>query len=415
MNIFIERIGRTFRRAVNIREDRQSNFQAMLYIVKILHSKSRLIFQHLNGLLHVLTPAYGAAERERHARMRVEGFPFLAVTVVGGVEDLLVMARFLRDMTAAVGPFSFDVFCAQTKLSDWIFSSIPGFGEARFDAMAQIGSAGSVYDAYLKINQTVTVLEGSIKSAGFCQNSALLATLKTIEDSVYKLKIYVDNQPRLDNGIGHVAVYSNATRCDFLHHMAAIPYGGDAYDIPTDSDVIDRFSLQGKQWITVHNGFDTQFVVSGERATKCYPHFASTLAQMKQARPDLLIIQVGTSSSEKLAGVDYDLIGKTTLREVGALLRGAALHLDNESGLVHLATCLGTRSVVVFGPTPADYFGYRTNVNITPIHCGGCWWIDDLWMDRCPRKLSVPECTYTLPPADVATKALVALAEMEAA
>ncbi|MBS1084497.1 glycosyltransferase family 9 protein [Gluconobacter kondonii] len=373
-----------------------------------------LVFQHLNGLLHALTPAYGAAERERHARIRVEGFPFLAVTVVGGVGDLLVTARFLRDMTAAVGPFSFDVFCAQPKLSDWIFSGISGFRESRFDAMAHIGSVGSAYDAHLKINQTVTVLEGSVKSAMFRQNSALLTTLKTIEDSARKLKVYVDNQPRLDNGIGHVAVYSNASRCDFLHHMAAIPYGGDAYDIPADSDVIDRFSLKGKQWITVHNGFDTQFVVSGERATKCYPHFAAIIAQMKQARPDLLIVQIGTSNSEKLAGVDYDLIGKTTLREVGALLRGATLHLDNESGLVHLAACLGTRSVVVFGPTPADYFGYRTNVNITPIHCGGCWWIDDLWMDRCPRKLSVPECTYTLPPADVATKALDALAEMEA-
>jgi hypothetical protein len=64
---------------------------------------------------------------------------------------------------------------------------------------------------------------------------------------------------------------------------------------------------------------------------------------------------------------------------------------------------------VVFGPTPSDYFGYPENINIDPVQCGGCWWIDELWMDRCPRGSAQPECMFTQPPEKIVAEALAAL------
>ena len=131
---------------------------------------------------------------------------------------------------------------------------------------------------------------------------------------------------------------------------------------------------------------------------------------IKKARPDLRIVQIGTTTSESIADVDLCLIGQTNLQEVSGLLRASMLHLDNEGGLVHLAACQGRRSLVVFGPTPSDYFGYAGNININPLKCGNCWWLDDLWMDHCPRGLAQPECMFSQPPEHVATLAIEALA-----
>jgi ADP-heptose:LPS heptosyltransferase len=78
---------------------------------------------------------------------------------------------------------------------------------------------------------------------------------------------------------------------------------------------------------------------------------------------------------------------------------------------VHLAACYGRRSLVVFGPTPSNYFGYSNNININPLKCGNCWWMDDLWMDRCRLGMREPECMLTQPPENLAALALRALSK----
>ncbi|MBJ7252120.1 MAG: hypothetical protein JHC89_12165, partial [Acetobacteraceae bacterium] len=193
--------------------------------------------------------------------------------------------------------------------------------------------------------------------------------------------------------------------------MLGIRYGGQSLAIEADAEALRRFSLTGRDFITVHNGFDPNFIVSGGRATKCYPHFDATLAGLKAARPGLLIVQLGSTTSEAIAAADLNLIGRTSLAEAAALLRATRLHLDNEGGLVHLAACYGRRSLVVFGPTPSDYFGYSSNINVDPLRCGGCWWIEESWMDRCPRGMKQPECMFAQPPDKLVVLALKALGD----
>jgi ADP-heptose:LPS heptosyltransferase len=74
------------------------------------------------------------------------------------------------------------------------------------------------------------------------------------------------------------------------------------------------------------------------------------------------------------------------------------LHIDNEGGLVHIAACLGTTSVVIFGPTSADYFAYLDNINVRPPVCGDCWWTTKNWMDICPLGHKQPLCMYEQTP-----------------
>jgi ADP-heptose:LPS heptosyltransferase len=168
---------------------------------------------------------------------------------------------------------------------------------------------------------------------------------------------------------------------------------------------VHAFGLQRRPYVTVHNGYDPNMVVSHERATKCYPHFNEVVATLRRAYPGLTFVQVGIHTSAPIASADMNLIGKTTLQQVAGLLRGAVFHLDNEGGLVHLASAMGVRSCVVFGPTSSRYFGYPDNVNIDPGFCGGCWWITETWMNHCPRGFKTALCMTEQPAADVATAA----------
>ena len=79
---------------------------------------------------------------------------------------------------------------------------------------------------------------------------------------------------------------------------------------------------------------------------------------------------------------------------------------------MHLATCVGTRSVVVFGPTPSDYFGYPENINISPSLCGSCWWTTRSWMDNCAMDYPEARCLTEQPPENVAQQALSAIGSL---
>jgi ADP-heptose:LPS heptosyltransferase len=64
-----------------------------------------------------------------------------------------------------------------------------------------------------------------------------------------------------------------------------------------------------------------------------------------------------------------------SLAQVAALLRCAALYLGNDSGISHLAGAVGTRGVVLFGPTDPRMWaprGGRLRVLHAPDACGLC-------------------------------------------
>jgi ADP-heptose:LPS heptosyltransferase len=405
----LARLMRLQRNSVAIYRETGSARAACAYAGRMLATKASLLGRHARSLRKTLTPWHAAAEVKRLEALRQDGSLVLAIGISGGIGDLIVAARFMRDLAAQTEAFTFDVFAARPSLIDWIFSKVPGFARAYPDSLLPL--AGRAYDLAVQIHQGLVIHNTTANWARLRQASQMHTAIAHAQQALIagQFALYLNNHPRLDNGLARKAVLAGRTRSDFLHSMADINYGGDIINIPADESALARFNLQGKAFITVHNGFDTNFIISGKRATKCYPYFDHVVTAIKAARPDLLIVQIGTTS-EEIPDVDLNLIGQTNLQEVAGLLRATRLHLDNEGGLVHLAACYGRRSLVVFGPTPSDYFGYAGNININPLKCGNCWWLDDLWMDRCPRGLTQPECMFSQPPEHVAALAIEALA-----
>ena len=215
----------------------------------------------------------------------------------------------------------------------------------------------------------------------------------------------IAEHPRLDSFLAQKAIFANRSRHDYLHFMAGLEYGGDELDVRL-TDVVGRnHDLHGRRYVTVHNGYDPNMVVSQRRATKCYPYFGQVITRLRERHSDVVFVQIGIHTSDPIPEADINLIGQTSLPEVAGLIHGALFHLDNEGGLVHLARAMGASSCVVFGPTSSRYFGYHANSNIDPKFCGGCWWVTETWMNHCPRGFASARCMIEQPAAAVAEAA----------
>jgi ADP-heptose:LPS heptosyltransferase len=78
-----------------------------------------------------------------------------------------------------------------------------------------------------------------------------------------------------------------------------------------------------------------------------------------------------------------DLRGKTSLREVFALLKAASGFVGVTSSFSHATNAFGTPGVVLFGPSAPEVWGHANNVNLSRnLPCAPC--IDVLHNAPCP-------------------------------
>jgi len=84
-------------------------------------------------------------------------------------------------------------------------------------------------------------------------------------------------------------------------------------------------------------------------------------------------VQLG-QGEPPIDGVTHCLVNRTTLIETAEILRRARLLVSIDSGISHLATAVGRRSIVLYGPVdPAirAYAGYT--IPVTAGKCTACW------------------------------------------
>ncbi|MCG9131252.1 lipopolysaccharide heptosyltransferase II [Candidatus Poribacteria bacterium] len=111
-------------------------------------------------------------------------------------------------------------------------------------------------------------------------------------------------------------------------------------------------------------------------------NFAAVIEQITHLAPDVRIVLTG--SSNELALVEalptslpiINLIGKTSILQLGALLERCEVCLTCDSGPMHIAAAVGTPTVALFGPTsPARHKPYGTGHTTIekPVECRPCY------------------------------------------
>ena len=343
-------------------------------------------------------------KRVRHGNLRcTSSVPVIGIRILGGLGDYIVIARFLRDLAAAIGPSQFDLYSNKPKLAAWIFASLPGIRHNFDEATFRPAQAGYTFSS--QISQFLLIEEHWIRPDNLRRHRDLQRIVSLVNAFRPVIEPIIAEHPRLDSFLAQKAIFANRSRHDYLHFIAGLEYGGDELDLAATDAIKQTHGLHRRRYVTVHNGYDPNMVVSRRRATKCYPHFGQVINRLRDVHADVVFVQVGIHTSDLIPEADVNLISQTSLPEVAGLIRGALFHLDNEGGLVHLARAVGTASCVVFGPTSSRYLGYPANSNIDPSFCGGCWWVTETWMNHCPRGFESARCMTEQPAAAVAEAA----------
>lgn len=143
---------------------------------------------------------------------------------------------------------------------------------------------------------------------------------------------------------------------------------------------------------------------TGKPQTKMWPYeyYHSLIKDIKREFPEIQVVQIGGAEVNKVQGADKYVLGEN-LEVAKHVLKNSMFHFDCEGGLVHIASALGTKCFVVFGPTPVSFFGYSQNVNIVSEGCKECCGLTVGWYNYC-YKYDRPECMYSIKPEIVYEK-----------
>ena len=222
-------------------------------------------------------------------------------------------------------------------------------------------------------------------------------------------KQFAQYTPYLDGQLAEIAIAHGGSRITNLGWFTGLDvHQNDPAPISLDSSissqVLTRLGLVNQSYVTIHDGLNLNTDFSQGNLTRNWPksNWKELAHLLKQQFPHIKIVQLGNKTSEPFDFVDICLVGKTTVADLPYVLQQARLHLDGESGMVHLANLTQTPCVVLYGPSRAAYLGYARNTNLQAPFCGGCMNINKHWMTQCvlgypPEK----QCLASITPQQV--------------
>ena len=168
----------------------------------------------------------------------------------------------------------------------------------------------------------------------------------------------------------------------FLSCAGAFPIRDDKVNIPLHpafKPVFDKLKLD--KYITVYTDIAEHERERPKNKTWPIKYFVEYVSRMKKKFPAVEIIQCGGGGDIKIENADRHYLA-VDLELTKYILANSLLHVGCEGGLVHLATALGTKCLVLFGFTSVHYYGYARNINVVSDVCYPC---ADIWKNSMSR------------------------------
>lgn len=321
-----------------------------------------------------------------------------AVLLWGGLGDCIIYKRKLEEILSWDKRLVIDCFVREQNMLEQLHSFLDGEMDGRINAIA--------YDPEGR------AFEKHMKRYAFAMEMTIDLEIRAVneENLVRDAPNLLDRCIRINEqckAYGHIDVDRFA-----IHYARCIKEGYNCYSsynrydgfdiedwhthIPLRETWRQRFEELHlpDRYITMNYGFGK----ADEGNCKAWPliRFAKLAILLKECFPRVAVIQVGGEGFPVIEGTDRQILGES-LEIIKYVLRASMLHIDIEGGLVHLATQLGTRCAVLFGPTPLPYYSYPVNLNIQAGTCHDCYWYTKKF-HKCYRQLVKPECMQAITP-----------------
>lgn len=155
-------------------------------------------------------------------------------------------------------------------------------------------------------------------------------------------------------------------------------------DLSVD-EVLASYGLRERPYITLNAGLNAEYDKKTNMRAWSAANWEALAGMVRDAFPEYDVVQLGIHEDAYDIGGTVNLSGKTSVEQMKVVLKHAALHVDYEGGLVHLRHAVqGGPSVVLFGPTSVEQFGYEENIPIRTNACPqACAWHYKDWFAVC--------------------------------
>lgn len=90
------------------------------------------------------------------------------------------------------------------------------------------------------------------------------------------------------------------------------------------------------------------FQTSGKGNSRQYDYWTKVFQYIKEYTTDYKIVHVGLESDQSVAGVDFDLRGKTSIRQLAYIIKNSSLYLGIDSLSTHLAAHYDKKIVALY-------------------------------------------------------------------
>lgn len=328
----------------------------------------------------------------------------IAVYLGGGLGDCIIAKRLIAEIIyKAQGKGQLDIYASAGNIEfvQSIFQGMNGLNRCLVGKGTYIQERNH-YDVALEIAYFLS-LDSFRKKNVREKNSEFADVFSCLRERIHSYGLSLQRPTDF-------SVHFLRTKFAGLDCYTGYRYGG-VFDI-FDHQVKIPLTLEGQQgyrsllleeqaYITINFGWGNNMNGKGKLPNKVWPisAYEKFIDLFKASFANISIVQIGAEGCYKLHGVDRYILGQS-LEVSKYVLKESILHIDCEGGLVHLATQLGTKCVVLFGPTPVHFFGYKENINILSEKCNGCYYIDENFA-VCAKALDEPECMRAILPERV--------------
>jgi ADP-heptose:LPS heptosyltransferase len=347
----------------------------------------------------------GKRRREIHVDVPADRL-LVAVRCNGCLGDLIIHSSFLDRFYREYGQPIIHVIVRSERMNEAAFAFRGSPAVAILTDAADLTIASTPYDVILSLAEFASydfIRTERVKRIA----PEVLEKLTAAQQIQLRYRPFIDAQPSFDGLFATAATKFGLRRLDLLGWLANVDFTQE-HPLSSCPDaggyrLFEDLGLAQRPYITIHNGWDNVTHRSTTSATKGWPvsHYERFVEGFKERFHEVAIVQLGARTSRPIAGTDISLLNGTTLHEAAWILKHSLLHIDGDSGLVHLSRALHTKSLVLFGPTNHDFFRYAQNETCFSTICNNCWWSTHDWMRSCPRGLEEPECMTSIEPSTV--------------
>lgn len=321
----------------------------------------------------------------------------IAFCPTGGLGDYIISAKVLEEIQMCCEA-KIDVFCEKTVFGRAIYGEREGVSLREYKDFEKDRNS---YDLALLVEHFIHIKNYDPKRLSKL-SPVLYEKVNYILDNWDKLYVDIPQQCWREKIQFERCKVLGLDRWTELRMGEAFEIADKKVDIPIDESCMTIWEENGhtdKKYVTINYGADA--MRAGLKQLKMWPkeYFEELVERIHRELPEMKVVQLGDKKAEMIAKCDKYVFGES-MEQTKWILKKSLVHIDCEGGLVHLATQLGTKCIVIFGPTPLHMYGYEENINLQSSQCSNCMGLHKDWAYNCFTNHN-GECMYRITAKEV--------------